>query len=199
MEKAHKESAHARELWFGVCLEIEEHGKKELEKKDKEIDRLKKELSKAYGMRQSEHEKYLKKLSEVYEVKTELEDAKEKVAALEAKNKKDFTNSSKSSSSNPNHKTIHNSREKSGKSPGGQKGHVHNGRKKKAPTKMIGIPAPSKYAENKEFKPTGKIIRKQLIKVSIVTDVIEYYTPEFRNKKQVKESTQIFRRESLMM
>ena len=86
---------------------------------------------------------------------------------------KDYSNSSKSSSMSPNHETIHNSREKSGLSPGGQTGHIHHGRKRKEPTEIREIPAPDKYLEDPDFQPTGKIIRKQLIKAHITTEVIE--------------------------
>ena len=81
----------------------------------------------------------------------------------------------------PDHKTIHNSREKTGRAPGRQPGHVHHGRKRQEPTGTREIPAPDKYIEDPDFIPTGRIVRKQLIKVHVVTEVIEYWTPEFRN------------------
>ena len=83
-----------------------------------------------------------------------------------ARLKKDHTNSLKPSSSNPNHATIHNSREKTGRNPGGQTGHVHHPRKKQNPDKTISIPAPEKYLDKTMYTPTGRTIRKQLVKAS---------------------------------
>ena len=100
--------------------------------------------------------------------------------------KKNHTNSSKSSSMDPNHGTIHNSREKSGKAPGAQQGHEHHGRKKQEPTSKILIPAPEEYLDKEKYTPTGKIIRRQLVRVHIDTEVIEYYTREFREKESRK-------------
>jgi hypothetical protein len=81
----------------------------------------------------------------------------------------------------PNHATIHNSREKTGRRPGGQPGHIHYGRKRQKPTETHEIPVPEKYLNDPDYHPTGRIIRKQLIKVCVNTEVIEYWTYEFRN------------------
>ena len=60
---------------------------------------------------------------ELYEVKTELEEEKGKNLKLTAQINRDYENSSKPSSQSPNHKKISNSREKSGRRPGGHLGH----------------------------------------------------------------------------
>ena len=95
------------------------------------------------------------------------------------KSARDYENSSIPSSQKPNGKKITNNREKTGKKPGGQPGHKGHARKKHAPTNRIDIPAPEKYAGNPDFRPTGRIITKQLVSVNVVVD--EYATPEFRN------------------
>lgn len=192
LEEERREKVRVRENWFQICLDIEaesnrkikelkkEHAR-EIRKKDERICELEEALQKEKDLRKEEHEKYLKQLGEAYQAKTELEEEKEKNQALTARIKKDFSNSSKSSSMSPNHKTIHNSREKTGRKPGGQPGHVHHGRKRQEATEIRKIPAPAKYAEDPAYKPTGKIVSKQLIKVHVITEVIEYQTPEFRN------------------
>lgn len=190
MERAEK--IRIRELWFETCEDIlkdcertmalreKEWGQK-LEEKDALIRKLQEEIRKLEEKYGSEHEKYLRQVREAYEARTQLEEEQEKNRALTAKLNKDYSNSSKSSSMSPDHKTIHNSREKTGRRPGGQPGHVHHGRRRQEPTETREIPAPDKYLEDPDFKPTGRIVRKQLIKVHVVTEVIEYWTPEFRN------------------
>lgn len=167
-DAAREEARHVRDLWFETC------------------DQLVKDIEKLNGKLDKEHEKLLKKIKELYRVKTNLEEEKEKNKSLRTKLKKNHTNSSKSSSMDPNHGTIHNSREKSGKAPGAQQGHEHHGRKKQEPTSKILIPAPEEYLDKEKYTPTGKIIRRQLVRVHIDTEVIEYYTREFREKESRK-------------
>lgn len=158
---------HVRNLWFATCDDLE-----------KKIEKLNKKEREWY-------DKYIKKTQELYASKTELEEEKEKNKSLQSRLKKDHTNSSKSSSMNPNHETIHkhNSREKSGKKPGAQPGHKHHGRKKHEPTDKIQIPPPDVYLDTDRYLPTGKTITRQLVKVHVITEVIEYSTPEYRDKK----------------
>ena len=186
------EKIHVREIWYETCLDIQKECEKKLQQKDRECaeklaekDRiillLQKDLQEERERREAEHEKYLKQVKEAYEAKTQLEEEKDKNQELLSRINKDYSNSSKSSSMSPNHETIHNSREKSGLSPGGQTGHIHHGRKRKEPTEIREIPAPDKYLEDPDFQPTGKIIRKQLIKAHITTEVIEYWTLHSRD------------------
>lgn len=120
---------------------------------------------------------------ELYAAKVAHMEEKDKNDALEARLNKNHTNSSKPSSANPNHATIHNSREKSGRKPGGQTGHDHHPRKRHTPTETISIPAPEEYLDLAQYRPTGRTITKQLVKAHLITEVIEYQTPEFRNQK----------------
>lgn len=192
LAKERAEKVHVREIWYETCLDVQKECEKKLQQKDKEcarkleekdriIRKLHKDLQREKELRETEHEKYLKQLGEAYEAKTQLEEEKEKNQELLSRLNKDYSNSSKSSSMSPNHKTIHNSREKSGRNPGGQPGHIHHGRKSQEPTESHEIPAPEEYLEDPNFQPTGRIIRKQLIKVHVDTEVIEYWTYEYRN------------------
>lgn len=164
---ARKETIHVRNLWFATCDDLEKKIKK-LSKKEREW-----------------YDKYIKKTRELYASQTELEEEKEKNKSLQSRLKKDHTNSSKSSSMNPNHETIHkhNSREKTGRKPGAQPGHKHHGRKKHAPTDKVQIPPLEEYLDAGKYLPTGKTITRQLVKVHVITEVIEYSTPEYRDKK----------------
>lgn len=187
------EKIHVREIWYQTCEDIQKECDRKLAQKDREcgrllaekdklIHQLQKDLQKERELRAADHEKYLKQTEEAYAAKTELEEEKAKNQALLSRINKDHTNSSKSSSMSPDHETIHNSREPSGRRPGGQVGHIHHGRKRQEPTESHELPVPEKYLENPDFAPTGEIIRKQLIKVHVASEVIEYWTYEFRNR-----------------
>lgn len=178
---ARKETIRVRNLWYAACCDVAEEKEKLGREKDKEIEQLKKQLEAALKEKKEEHRKYVDKCAEVYEVKTQLEDEREKNRSLNARISKDYSNSSKSSSMSPDHKTIHNSREKTGRKPGGQPGHVHNGRKRGTPTETVELPAPDKYKNNIKYKPTGRKIRKQLIRLHVITEVTEYTADEYRS------------------
>ena len=118
-----------------------------------------------------------------YEIAAKYEDLQERNGKLIAQLRRDHENSSMPSSAKPNRKKIHNSREKSGKKPGGQPGHEGYGRKWREPTNRIDIEPPKEYMENPDYIPTGKIIKKQVVRLSIDVIVDEYSTPEFKNLK----------------
>ena len=165
LEQARNECIHVRDLWLEIIEDLE----KELKKLDKKF--------------QKDHKEKLEKIREVYDVRTKLEESEEKVKKLQAKLKKDYTNSSKSSSMSPNHATIHNSREKSGKKPGAQSGHEHHGRKMHEANKKITLETPEEYLDEDKYIKTGRQIHKQLVSVHISTEVIEFIADEYRNKK----------------
>ena len=186
------EKIHVRELWYATCLDIQRECEKKLREKEEECEkrraekdnlilRLQKDLQKEREKQESYRSKYLKQVKEAYEAKTQFEEEKEINQELLSRLNKDYSNSSKSSSMSPSHATIHNSREKSGRSPGGQPGHIHHGRKRQKPTETHEIPVPDIYLDDPDYKPTGRIIRKQMIKVHVTAEVIEYWTYEFRN------------------
>lgn len=177
------ETVRVRNLWYTTCSDIVKEKDRLLKKKEEEIEELKKRLDAALRGKKEEHQKYAGKCGEVYEIRTKLEDEKEKNRSLNARISRDYNNSSESSSMNPDHPTIHNSREKTGKKPGGQPGHIHNGRKRRTPTEIIELPEPDKYKNNKKYKPTGRKVRKQLIKLHVMTEVVEYAANEYRNQE----------------
>lgn len=180
---ARSETIHVRELWYATCTDIMSECEKKLKEKDKRIAELEKELAAANARTEKEHDAKLEKIREMYQAKTELEKEKERNQALTARLGKNHTNSSKPSSSDPNHGKIPNGREETGRKPGGQPGHAHHPRKRQGPTETVEIPAPEKYLDASKYKPTGKTIWKQLVIAHITTEVIEYTTPEFRNLK----------------
>jgi hypothetical protein len=116
-----------------------------------------------------------------YELAVELEEQEEINRKLVMQLKRDHENSSLPSSAKPTRKKIHNSREETGRKPGGQPGHKGHGRKIYEPTNRIEIEPPVGYLDSKNYESTGKIIKKQIVRLRITLDVDELSTPEFRD------------------
>jgi hypothetical protein len=169
--------------WSLVFEDVEKEHKRELKKKDRKIKELEQKLLTTLIQLDENKAKVTAKNTELYQVKTELEEEQGKNRKLIAQINRDYINSSIPSSMKPNHKKISNSREKTGKKPGGQIGHIGHRRKKLETTNSIYIPAPSKYMDRSAYKPTGKIITKQLVDLRVIVSTHEYYTPEFRDIK----------------
>lgn len=181
LASAHLQSVTMRENWWQVFEDILNEHKNELEKKDGMIKKLQTRLFLVEQQLGAAKADLRDKNIELYQAKTEIEDLKGKILRLKAQINRDYENSSIPSSQKPNHKKITNNREKTGRKPGGQEGHEGHPRKKHTPTAYIHIPAPDKYVNSNNYKPTGKIVRKQVLNLSIAVNVVEYYTPEFRN------------------
>ncbi|MDR0315054.1 MAG: transposase [Oscillospiraceae bacterium] len=170
-----------RENWWQVYDDMDKAHAKELEKKEQALTKMEKRALNAERQLDETKDRLLEKTREIYKVLTELEDEKGKNLKLKAQITRDHENSSKPSSMNPNRKKITNNREPSGKSPGAQPGHDWHPRKKHVPTNVIMIPAPQIFTDNPDYKPTGRIITKQLVDICIDLVVNEYSTPEYRN------------------
>ena len=179
---AHAQMADMRNKWFQTCEDVIKEKEKELARKDREVEKALAAMKKTQKKCDGALEKLHNKTQELYEVKTQLEEEKGKNQELTARINRDYTNSSKSSSQNPNHGKIHNGREKTGRKKGGQPGHAHHKRKYQEPDRTIEIPAPEELTSNKEYRPTGKLIRRQAILLHVSTEVVEYVTPEFVSK-----------------
>lgn len=180
--KAHAQTVNVRKIWSEIFDDVYKEADAEKSVLRKENARLLQRVFEAERQRDAALDKLRNKNHELYEAKSALYEAEQKIAGLTARINKDHTNSSKSSSQSPDHKTIPNGREKSGKKPGGQKGHIHHERKRMEPTEVISIPAPSIYKDDPNFKETGNTVRKQLVKLHVGVEVVEYTTPEFRNQ-----------------
>ena len=164
LSKAHAQTIDVRNKWWETIEDIYKEHQKELAAKDARIRELEKRALNAEKQRDELLDKKRDLLHELYEVKTELEDVKEKNQHLKAQLNRDYENSSKPSSLSINHKKITNNREKTGRKPGGQPGHKGHGRKKQELTQpVIYLPAPKEVLEDPGFKKTGKVIKKQVV------------------------------------
>lgn len=184
--RAHAQTVSVRKKWSEIFDDVYRDANAGKFALRREIARLEQRVLEVERQRDAALEKLRDEKRDknhgLYELKTALYEAEQKIAALTARINKDHTNSSKPSSQSPGHKTIPNGREKSGQKPGGQKGHIHQERKRMEPTEAIAIPAPAVYRDDPNFKETGNTVRKQLVKMHVDVEVVEYHTPEFRNQ-----------------
>ena len=123
---AHAETVSVRNLWFEECDSVWEKSRKELEKKEKEILRLKgrnwKLLKEFDDKLESVTQKYEEELAEKDAV---IEALKAELAHKEALLNRDSTNTSLPTGQTPpgKEKRVPNGRQSSGKPKGGQPGH----------------------------------------------------------------------------
>ena len=178
---ANAETVTVRENWLGVIADMEKSHTKEMKAKDNRIKVLWERVLEAQRQRDDTKDKLLEKTREVYAILTELEEERGRNRKLTALVNQDYENSSIPSSMKINRKKIFNSREKTGKKQGAQPGHKGHGRKKRDATKATEIPIPAEILFNPDYVPTGKIIKRQMVNISVHVDVEEYFTPEYMN------------------
>lgn len=158
---------------------------------EKEIRKLKREL--AAMTREKERYRELWKecrmwgssesREEIFSLRRQLEEAYALIAKLKAQMNRDHENSSIPSSQKPFHKKIKNSRQKTERRPGAQKGHPGHKRPHMEPTvPVVELLPPPAVTENKDFYPTGKYITKQVADLELQVSVTEYRTQIYRNR-----------------
>ena len=102
---------------------------------EKKAAMMEKRAIRAERQRDAALEKVTSQRRELYKVKTAFDDEKQKVQKLTAQINRNYENSSIPSSKAIARKKIFNSREKTGRKPGGQPGHRGHCRKKLTPTR----------------------------------------------------------------
>ena len=144
---------------------------------------MEKRAIRAERQRDAALEKVTSQRRELYKVKTAFDDEKQKVQKLTAQINRNYENSSIPSSKAIARKKIFNSREKTGRKPGGQPGHRGHCRKKLTPTREVYLPAPEEVLHDPDFKKTSKSITKQKIDISVEVHVTEYHADVYYNSK----------------
>ena len=182
-----KEHSHAitiRNQWFEIFEQLQKECDRMVAEAVKKADMMEKRAIRAEKQRDTALEKVTSQRRELYKVKTELDDEKQKVQKLTAQINRNYENSSIPSSKSIARKKISNSREKTGRKPGGQPGHKGHGRKKQEPTHpVILLPPPEEVLEDCAFKKTARTIIKQLVSIRMVLDVTEYHADVYYNSQ----------------
>ena len=140
---AHQNVINMRNNWMQVFDDMEKEHKKALSKAAHSLSEMTERAFKAEASRDQWHDKWKEQQTALYAALTEVEELKELNQKLTAQVNMDFENFSLPSSlQGPKRKRIPNSREKTGRKPGGQPGHKGHCRKKHIPTETHEIPAP---------------------------------------------------------
>jgi hypothetical protein len=182
----HSEIVTNRNKWMQVFEDLQAEHAKAINNKERINKALEERAFKAERRVDELKDEILALKRECYAIQTEFEEESAKNQKLLSQIKRTHENSSIPSSMKPNRKPITNNREKSGKSPGGQLGHKGHCRKKQKPTKVIDILPPREYLDNRDYEPTGRIIKRQRVSIKVLTYTEEYVTMEFRNIKTGK-------------
>ena len=184
MEDAHKETIRVRNYWFQVLEDMI----LEFEKIQKKAEQKLREMEMRALNAEKQRDDALDKLKELrlqfYETAARLEEEQGKNLKLRAQINRDYENSSIPSSKTLRQKKIANSREKTGRKPGGQPGHKGHCRKRQEPTQpAVLLPPPEAVLEDNAFKKTAKTIIKQLVSIRMVLDVTEYHADVYYNSQ----------------
>lgn len=173
-----------RNHWLEVAEDVRKEGEKEaarLSRKLKQEEQRNLDLERQLA---AAKEKIRSQRDELYSVKTELAKEKGKNQKLMAQFNRDHENSSIPSSRSANRKKIVNSREKTGRKPGGQPGHRGHRRKKQEPTSApVLLAPPREVLDDPDFKKTSKTIIKQLVNIRMLLEVEEYHADVYYNSK----------------
>ena len=188
LQKERDDFSFSRKQITRQWMDVLEDTQKEHEKKIRELKKTIAELLDMVASLKNRNaeldEKRKKVLADYYETAVKLEEAQGLIVKLTAQVNHNYENSSLPSSQCINRKKITNNREKTGKKPGAQTGHPHHPRKPMKPDKVVEIPTEEKLKDSSRYVPTGNIITKQVIGISMVPIVTEYRTMEFLDKKK---------------
>lgn len=184
LSRAHSDAIDIRDQWFQVFEDMQ----KEFDRKLEELLKVNRELEKRALKAERQRDEALDKITvlrrQLYETATELEEEKGRNLKLRAQMNRDYENSSIPSSKTIKKKNISNSREKTGRKPGGQPGHKGHGRKKQTPTRpVVLLTPPQEVLEDPDFKKTSKSMKKQMVSIRLVMEVTEYHADVYYNSK----------------
>ena len=184
LSKSHAETVTVRNNWSEIFDDLEKEHLKETEALKRELFAMEKRALRAEKKTDDLKDKLTAERREKYDLGTQLEEAEGKIQKLTAQVNKDFSNSSiPSSLQGVGRKKIPNSREKTNRPRGGQKGHPGHRLTPRKPTETHTIPDPEEYTANPDYYKTSEVVRRQKIVLSLDVRIVEYCAAVFRNKK----------------
>ena len=184
LHRLHQEQLYARQQWFESTDDMQAEYERRIRTLQAENARLYERSMKAETQRDAAYDKITEMRREKYQLAAELEEEKGKNQKLAAQSNKDFENSSLPSSARPiRKKKIPNSREATGRKPGGQPGHPGHGRKKQIPSQTVLLQPSPEILDDPDFKKAKKTVTKQLVNLQICLNVTEYKAEVYRNSK----------------
>ena len=167
--------------WLEAMEDVRQEAAKQIAQKDKELEKMQQKLERAIAEKQEATQARQEALVAMNQERVAHQDTKDKLEALQARLKKDYTNSSKSSGDSHNHPPIPNNRKKTGRKPGAQVGHDVHPRKRMTPSRVEKVPPLPEFLDTSKYKPTGHSTVKQLIRVSLTVEAVDYVADEYRN------------------
>jgi len=167
--------------WIDAMETVRQETEKTLAQKDAELQKMAIAVQRAEEKCKAEHDEKVEALKLYKAEQAAHQDTKDKLAALQAKLSRDYTNSAKSSSASPNHPHIPNGRHPTGKKRGAQLKHDFHGRKRMEPTNTVKLTPPAEFLDTTKYKPTGHTRTKQLICLRIAVEATDYVADEYRN------------------
>lgn len=181
---ARRETVAVRNQWFEVFGDLEKEHAQELSRALKKAEQMEKRALHAERRLDGAEEKITLQRRRIYTLETELEEEKGKNLQMRAQLNRDYENSSLPSSSGTRRRKIPNSREKTGRKPGGQPGHRGHCRKKQEPSgPPVLLAPPREVLDGPDFKKTGKTIVKQLVSLRVAVEVTEYRADVYYNSR----------------
>ena len=184
LSKARRQIIDNRNHWFEVYGDMEKEAGRAIKSKDKEIERLEKRAVKAERQRDDALGHVSEWRRKYYVLSGQTENLEGLVKKLTAQVNKDFENSSlPSSSQGAGRKKIPNTRTKTGRSRGGQKGHEGHRLTQRKATEKYYLPDPEEFVNDPGYYATGETVKRQKIALKLGVEVIEYEAAVFRDRK----------------
>ena len=187
LAKSHAETVTVRKYWSEIFDDVDAERKKAVMEARRETKKMEERFLAEKQKNECLQEKIKEERREKYEMGMALEELKGQNQKLTAQVNRDFENSSiPSSLQGPGRKKITNSREKTGRKPGGQPGHKGACRKKHTPDRVIDLGIPEKCIGDPDLYATKQYVTKQHVELRVQVYTTEYRARIWRNRKTGK-------------